>query len=131
MRGPDIYLYDITSQHTLFMEKILLTKCVGLREDRLRLILRGSILKDNQNLKLYNINNHSIILVAEHPRGGPKIRCTAVLRANDNSEVDLDSSDESNEDNKRTGECPLYYELGIYGTNCDNDDCEDYGTLYT
>ena len=37
MRGPDIFLYDITSQHTIYMVKIFLIERVGLREDHQRL----------------------------------------------------------------------------------------------
>ena len=74
MRGPDIYLYDIISQHTIYMVQTLFTERAGLCEDQLRLILRGSILEDNQSLEFYNVNNHSIILVVEPLYGGPRRR---------------------------------------------------------
>ena len=74
MRGPDIYLYDIISQHKIYMVQTLFTERAGLGEDQLRLILRGSILEDNQSLEFYNVNNHSIILVVEPLYGGPRRR---------------------------------------------------------
>ena len=44
--GSDIYLYNITSQHTMYMVKTLLTERVGLREIRQRLFLSTTILDD-------------------------------------------------------------------------------------
>ena len=66
----------------------------------------------------------------ERLSGGARTRRTAVLRTNENAELDLDSSDESSEDNERTGEYYHCGDSGMYGTNCANDDCEDMGTLY-
>ena len=94
------------------------------------------ILDDDQSLASYNIDNYSIIVVWELPRGGSRTRRTAVLRVNNISEVYLDTTDESNEDDKydeydeRTGECPLWNEIGTYDTNYKNDNCEDRGMLY-
>ena len=85
-------------------------------EDQLRLFLWGSILEDNQSLKFYNINNHSVTLVVERLRGGARTRWTVVLRANNNSEVDLDSSDESSKDDERTGKCNLFNWIVMHGT---------------
>ena len=94
------------------------------------------ILDDDQSLASYNIDNYSIIVVWELPRGGSRTRRTAVLRVNNISEVYLDTTDESNEDDEydeydeRTGECPLWNEIGTYDTNYENDNCEDRGMLY-
>ena len=75
-------------------------------------------------------------MVWELPRGGSRTRRTAVLRVNNISEVYLDTTDESNEDDeggegeKRTGGCPLCSDISTYGTNCENDNCEDRKKLY-
>ena len=89
--GSDIYLYNITSQHTMCMVKTLLTERVGLREIQQRLFLLTTILDDGWSLASYNIDNYSIIMVVKIPRGGVRTRHTAVLRVNDNSEVYLDT----------------------------------------
>ena len=130
MSGSDIYLYDINPQYTICMVKNLLTDRLGLREDQLRLLFNGNVLEDNRSLEFYNVNNLSIIMFVERLSGGARTRRTAILRTNENAEVDLDSSDESSEDNERTGECYHCGDSGMYGTNCDNDNCEDMGTLY-
>ena len=133
MRGPDIYLHDITFQHTIYMVKIILIDRVGLREDQQRIFLLMIILHDYRSLASYNIDNYSIIVVRELPRGGARTRRTAVLRINDISEVYFNTTDECNEDDegeegeKRTGECPLCSDISTYGTNCENDNCEDGG----
>ena len=112
------------------MVKYLLTDRLGLRKDQLRLLFNGNVLEVNISLEFYNINNRSIIMFVERLSGGARTRYTSVLRTNENAEVYLDSSDESSEDDERTGE---YYHCGdscMYGTNYDNDNCEDMGTLY-
>ena len=75
----------------------------------------------------------------ELPRGEAETRRTAVLRANDNFEVYLDTNDESNEDDEdnddaeddaKTGECPLCNEIGTHSSNCENNNCEGREMLY-
>ena len=67
-------------------------------------------------------------MAVEIPCDGARTRRTAVLRVNDNSEVYLDITDESNEGDERTGECSHCNESGTCGTNCDN--CEDIVFLF-
>ena len=43
---------------------------------------------------------------------------------------DLESSDESIDDDEKLGDCCHCGDSGMYGTECDNDDCEDMGTFY-
>ena len=38
--------------------------------------------------------------------------------------------DEGEEGEKRTGGCPLCSDISTYGTNCENDNCEERGILY-
>ena len=66
----------------------------------------------------------------ERLSGGVRTKRTVGLRTNENAQVDLDSSDESSEDDERFGDCYHCEDSGMYGTNCDNDDCEDMGKLY-
>ena len=120
MCGVDTYLYDITSHHTIYMVKTLLTERGGLRKDQQRLFLLTTILNNNRSLASYNIDNYSIIMVVQIPRGGKRTRLTTVLRVNNNSEVYSDTTDESNEIDERTGECLHYNDSGTYGTKCDN-----------
>ena len=79
-----------------------------------------------KSLTSYNIDNYSIIVVRELPRGGSRTRRTAVLRINDISEVYFNTTDESNEDDE--GEYPHCNDSGTYGTNCDN--CEDMSFIF-
>ena len=133
MSGTNIFLHNINPQHTIFMIKNLLTDRLVLRNVLLRLLFNGIVLEDNRSLESYNVNNHSIIVFVERLSGGARTRRTAVLSTNENSEVDLDSSDESSEDDKddeKTDECPLCKESDMYGTNYNNDECEDKVTLY-
>ena len=112
------------------MVKKLLSDRLGLCKNQLRLLFNGNVLEDNRSLEFYNANNLSIIMFVERLSDEARTRRTAVLRTNENSEVDLDSSDESSEDDGTTGECYHCGYSGLYGTNCDNDNCEDMGTFY-
>ena len=98
MSGSDIFLHDINIQYTIRMVKYLLTDRLCLREDQLRLLFNGNVLENNRSLEFYNVNNDSIIMFVERLSGGARTRRTAVLRTNENAEVDLDSSDKSSED---------------------------------
>ena len=69
-------------------------------------------------------------MFVERLSGGARTRYTVGLRTNENAQVDLDSSDESSEDDERLGDCCHCRDSDMYGTSCDNDDCEDMGTLY-
>ena len=77
-------------------------------------------------LTSYNIDNYSIIMGVDIPRVGTKTRCKVVSRVNDNSDVYLNTTDESNEDDE--GEYPHCNDSGTYGTNCDN--CEDMSFIF-
>ena len=81
------------------------------------------IIDDDRSLTSYNIDNDSFIVVGEVPCGKPRTRRTAVLRINNNSKFYIDTTDErdgDNENDERTGECPLCNEIGTYGANCKN-----------
>ena len=79
-----------------------------------------------KSLTSYNIDNYSIITGVDIPRVGTKTRCKVVSRVNDNSDVYLNTTDESNEDDE--GEYPHCNDSGTYGTNCDN--CEDISFIF-
>ena len=115
-----IYLYDINSQHIIYMVKTVVTELVCLRKEQQRLFLLTTIFDDDRSMVSCNIDNYSITMVVEIPSGGERTRRTAVLKVTDNSEVYLDNTDESNEYDRRIGEYPHYNESGTYGSNCDN-----------
>ena len=54
-----------------------------MREDQQPLFLLTIILNDDRSMVSYNIDNYSIIVVGEFPRGGTRTRRTAVLRVNE------------------------------------------------
>ena len=60
MRRLDIYLYDITYQHTIYMVKIFLPEIVDLCVNQQHLFLRSNIMEDKQRLIFDNMNNHYI-----------------------------------------------------------------------
>lgn len=65
-------------------------------------------------------------MVGEVHCGKTRTRRTAVLRINNNSKFYIDTTDKrseidgDNENDERTGECPLCNEIGTYGANCKN-----------
>ena len=66
----------------------------------------------------------------ERLSGGARTRRTVGLRSNETTQADLESSDESIDDDEKLGDCWHCGDSGMYGTECDNDDCEDMGTFY-
>ena len=130
MSGTNIFLHNINPQHTIFMVKNLLTDRLVLRNVLLRLLFNGIVLEDNRSLESYNVNNHSIIVFVERLSGGARTRRTVGLRSNESTQADLESFDESIDDDEKLGDCWHCGDSGMYGTSCDNDDCEDMGTLY-
>ena len=114
MSGTNIFLHNINPQHTIFMIKNLLTDRLVLRNVLLRLLFNGIVLEDNRSLESYNVNKHSIIVFVERLSGGART-----------TQADLESSDESIDDDEKLGDCCHCGDSGMYGTSCDNDNCED------
>ena len=73
MVGNAIYLNNITSSYTLLMDYI------GVPEDPQRLLFGRNIMENDNILEVYNVNNHSILVIVRIMRGGPRTRCTRGL----------------------------------------------------
>ena len=73
MVGNAIYLNNITSSHTLLMDYI------GVPEDPQRLLFGRNIMENDNILEVYNVNDHSILMVMRFLRGVPRTRCTRDL----------------------------------------------------
>ena len=110
--------------------KNLHTDRLVLRDVQLRLLFNGIVLEDNRCLEFYNVNNHSNIVFVKRLSGGARTKRTVGLRKNENSQADLESFDESIDNDEKLGDCYHCGDSGMCSTNCDNDDCEDMGTLY-
>ena len=52
---------------------------VGVPEDHQRLLFGRNIMKNDNILIVYNMNDHSILMVMRIFRGGPRTRCTRSL----------------------------------------------------
>ena len=74
-----IYLNNITSAHTVYMIKTLLVDYVGVPEEQQRLLFGRNIMENDNILEVYNVNNHSILVVVRIMRGWPRTRCTRGL----------------------------------------------------
>jgi len=79
MVGNTIYLNNITSAHTVYMVKTLLVDYIGVPEEQQRLLFGRNIMENDNTLEVYNVNEHSILLVVRRLRGGARTRCTRGL----------------------------------------------------
>ena len=79
MVGNTIYLNNITSAHTVYMVKTLLVDYIGVPEEQQRLLFGRNIMENDNTLEVYNVNEHSILLVVRKLRGGTRTRCTRGL----------------------------------------------------
>ena len=79
MVGNTIYFNSITSAHTVYMIKTLLVDYVGVPEEQQRLLFGRNIMENDNILEVYNVNDHSILVVVRMMRGGPRTRCTRGL----------------------------------------------------
>ena len=79
LAGPDIYLYNVTTNLTIYMAKILLTRKLDLPEDQQRLIYNGLVMSDDKILVYYNVDNSSKILIVKILRGGARTKVTSLL----------------------------------------------------
>ena len=79
MVGNTIYLNNITSAHTVYMVKTLLVDYIGVPEEQQRLLFGRNIMENDNILEVYNVNDHSILVVVRMMRGGARIRYTRGL----------------------------------------------------
>lgn len=79
MDGPCIYLYNVTTNITIYMVKTLLTRKLDLPENQQLLIYNGLIMNDDKSLAYYNLDNSSKILIVKIIRGGARIKATVML----------------------------------------------------
>ena len=72
MAGPDIYLYNVTTNLIIYMVKTLLNRKLVLPEDHQRLIYNGLVMNDDKILEYYNVDKSSRILIVKILHGGAK-----------------------------------------------------------
>ena len=99
--GNTIYLNNVISSYAMYMIKKLLVDYVGVPEDQQRLLFGRNIMENDKILELYNVNDHSILMVVRILRGGPRTRCTrgltpALINENVSKNSDILSSEISN-----------------------------------